>query len=200
METQSRWVRSIASQVRRLRTERGMSAKQLAERCAELGVPDLERNVIANLENGRRRAVSVDELLALAVALDTSPVVLMFDFGVHDPAAVTPTVEAHPHLVWKWFRGEDPLPGTDVRRWQPTVQLVWAFDALEEAQKRAHEAHTGVHRARFEGADDRHAAKAYGDALHELAEARERIRQLGGEPPELGPMMRDDMRELGLEE
>ena len=65
-----------ADVVRRVKAERkrqGVTAAQLAERCAELGVPGLNTNVIANLETGRRGYVTVDELFVLADALDVSP-------------------------------------------------------------------------------------------------------------------------------
>jgi transcriptional regulator with XRE-family HTH domain len=62
--------------VRRVKAERkrqGVTAAKLAERCAALGMPGLNTNVIANLETDRRGYVTVDELFVLADALDVSP-------------------------------------------------------------------------------------------------------------------------------
>lgn len=62
--------------MRRVKDERkrqGVTAAKLAERCAELGMPGLNANVIANLETDRRGYVTVDELFVLAAALDVSP-------------------------------------------------------------------------------------------------------------------------------
>jgi transcriptional regulator with XRE-family HTH domain len=57
----------VFDNVRAIRKRRGWSAAQLVERIpSEVG---LTRNAIANAEIGRRDAVSVDELAALAEAL-----------------------------------------------------------------------------------------------------------------------------------
>jgi transcriptional regulator with XRE-family HTH domain len=74
----------VAARARQLRQRRGWSAARLAERCAEVGAPQLTASVIANIESGRRdkqgrrrRHVTVEELVALATALQTSPLVLL---------------------------------------------------------------------------------------------------------------------------
>jgi ribosome-binding protein aMBF1 (putative translation factor) len=46
-------VATVAAEVRRRRKEKGMSAQELADACAEIGHP-IPRNVIANMESGRR--------------------------------------------------------------------------------------------------------------------------------------------------
>lgn len=59
--------------IRELRRDRGQSVAELAQACAEAGHPELTRDAIYTIETGRRiqgrrrRAVSVDELLAFAV-------------------------------------------------------------------------------------------------------------------------------------
>ncbi|MFE1346984.1 hypothetical protein ACFW57_20600, partial [Streptomyces sp. NPDC058757] len=71
------------------------------------------RSVVANFESGRRPAVSVQELLALAVALDVAPVNLLVPLD-SEPYKVTPT-GTEPHSsgeVWRWMRGQHPLNGT----------------------------------------------------------------------------------------
>jgi transcriptional regulator with XRE-family HTH domain len=49
----------------------GLSAESLSRK-----VPGMSRAVIANIESGRKREITVDELIALAWALDVPPVVL----------------------------------------------------------------------------------------------------------------------------
>ena len=75
----------VAERVREVRD--GMvpklSAAGLAERCAALGMPELNRDVIANIESGRRRSVTVDEVFVLAAALGVSPGYLL---GMDDDA------------------------------------------------------------------------------------------------------------------
>lgn len=61
--------------MKRLREIRGLSAQDLADRCSELGAPQLSRGVISNIES-RKENVSIEEVLVLASALDVSPVQL----------------------------------------------------------------------------------------------------------------------------
>lgn len=102
---------SIAAQLQRLR-EGKMSAQQLADATAALGHP-IARSVIANLESGRRDAISVAELLVLARALRVPPLQLVLPIG-HGP-----TVELLPGTVadtWdaaQWITGEGPFPPSD---------------------------------------------------------------------------------------
>jgi transcriptional regulator with XRE-family HTH domain len=69
--------RQIGERVRRRRDELGWSQNDLADRCAERGMPSLNRPVLANLEGGRRRYVTVDELLVLGFVLRVTPVTLL---------------------------------------------------------------------------------------------------------------------------
>jgi len=58
----------VGAQVRRLRSERGLSQPALAAKCQRLGW-DIGRDIIARIE-GRVRLVTDSELLFLARALD----------------------------------------------------------------------------------------------------------------------------------
>src|SRR4051794_40249041 len=61
---------SVAANVQAIRKRRGMSQQQLAARLGELGRP-LQKAAIAKIES-RDRRVDVDDLAALAVALNVS--------------------------------------------------------------------------------------------------------------------------------
>lgn len=100
---------AIARRVREARKARGWSAQQLAERCADLGMPELDRSTIANIENGRRQRVGVDELLVLALALGVAPVHLLVP--LHEEwYAVTPEHITGASRVRQWVRGNYPIP------------------------------------------------------------------------------------------
>jgi transcriptional regulator with XRE-family HTH domain len=78
----------VAGRVRELRQRWGWSAARLAERCAEVGAPQLTASVIANIESGRRdkqgrrrREVTVDEARYLGLALSVPIDVLMQEEG-----------------------------------------------------------------------------------------------------------------------
>lgn len=71
-----RYAEVVAQQVRYYRKARGMSAQNLSDACAELGLP-IHRSVIANFENGRRAKLDLGELMTIALALDVAPILLM---------------------------------------------------------------------------------------------------------------------------
>jgi transcriptional regulator with XRE-family HTH domain len=122
----------VGQRIKDLRKRRGWSLEGLADRCAELGAGQITEHVIENIEHGRRdrrsgrrrRAVTVDELLIFAYALDVAPVHLLVptqetrypyvpqepisdEHGVY-PAGISSRVR-------QWIRGKEPMPGTDLR-------------------------------------------------------------------------------------
>ena len=81
------WSEGVAARVARVVTElRGAnSAQWVSDRTHELGCR-ISRSVIADLENGRRRYVSVHELVMLSQALSVSPLDLLY--GTNNGAEV----------------------------------------------------------------------------------------------------------------
>lgn len=82
-----------------------MSAQQLADRCADLGMTGLNRTTIANLETGRRSSVAFAEVLVLAAALDVAPAALVFPVGYTAALEYLPGQTAPPLDVLDWFDG-----------------------------------------------------------------------------------------------
>src|SRR5690242_15845908 len=101
----------VAARVREVRGKRNMTVAELAARCAELGAPDLTAQALYKLEQRRPgklrpRPVTVDELLALAGALNVAPVHLLVPVDDGDqPYQVTATVTAERSRVRAWIRG-----------------------------------------------------------------------------------------------
>lgn len=97
----------VAKRIREVRGLRGWTALELAERCDGLGMPELNRSVIANIESGRRQDVSVTELLVFARALDVAPVNLLvpIDAADHDRYALTPNTPLQVDRAREWIRG-----------------------------------------------------------------------------------------------
>jgi len=120
----------VAQRVRELRTRHGWSAQALADRCADAGMPHLVRDVLANLEAGRRETVTIDEVMVLAYVLDVAPVDLFVPpstdvehhkYGRVDVAGyrVTPTSTVTPLSSVRGFVvGAHPLHGMDERRYR----------------------------------------------------------------------------------
>jgi transcriptional regulator with XRE-family HTH domain len=96
---------AIARRVRALREERRWSAEDLAERLTAAGVPT-KRAALANLENGRRRDITVAELFALSRVLCVPPILLFGEpldtvpLGATDDGDSMTTVE-----LLDWFAG-----------------------------------------------------------------------------------------------
>lgn len=101
--------------MRQVRTARGLTASRLAEAMTETGVK-WDRSVVANLENGRRAAVSVEELLALAYVLDVAPVHLVVPLDNDGWLRVTPDVSTSNETARAWIRGLSALPAGDDRK------------------------------------------------------------------------------------
>lgn len=81
---------AVVAQVRRLRERRRLSLQALSDRLAALGRPILPSG-LSKIEAGTRR-VDVDDLVALADALETVPSALLLDF-VDDRVKIADPVE-----------------------------------------------------------------------------------------------------------
>ncbi|PQE01407.1 hypothetical protein CYL16_04810 [Mycobacterium sp. EPG1] len=95
--------RRVAGAIKRLRGAR--SAQWLADRTAELGYP-ISRAQIANYESGRKKGLDLPELLVIAAALDTSPVVLLYPGPYELSVSILPDEEVQMLDAAQWFSGE----------------------------------------------------------------------------------------------
>lgn len=122
----------VARRIRELREGRGWSAARLAERCAEAGMPQLTRSVLANLESGRRSGgVTLEEAFTLAHALDVAPIYLFLPVDA-TMVEVTPRWAVGAGIAREWVRGRFPLPDQDADRyWTRRPEREW--DAEKEA-------------------------------------------------------------------
>lgn len=113
---------AVAARVREVRTRRGITAAELAERCTALGLPRFTAQSVYKIEGQREsesrppRRVTVDELLALALALNVAPVNLLIPpDDIDAPYRVTAAVSEQAAYVREWIRGEMPLGAADPR-------------------------------------------------------------------------------------
>lgn len=93
----------IGTNIKKARRQLGrMSAQQLADICADIGHP-LQRDVISNLENGRRASVPVTDLMVIAEALGVPPLSLLYD-----PSAAGDEIERMPgEKCYLWEAADD---------------------------------------------------------------------------------------------
>jgi transcriptional regulator with XRE-family HTH domain len=161
-----------------------MSAQQLADRCADLGHPGLQRNVISNLENGFRRNASVADVLVLAEALGVAPAALMFPVGYAPAVEYLPGQTASPLDAVDWLAGEVAGDGGE----ESALALLRRHRDLERRIR-------GVYRRIWEQgiADQRYGLEELEDA--EAEAGRDMARELAVQLQEL----RTEMAARGLE-
>ncbi|OXM58683.1 transcriptional regulator [Amycolatopsis thailandensis] len=182
----------IASQVRHYRKERKMSAQRLADACEEIGLT-VPRSVLTNLENGRRPALSVAELLVLARALQVPPSLLLFPVGRVDRVEVLPDVIADPWVAMRWFDGQEGDSTGIVELFtdhETAVQEVLALKAEEfQYLQRSTEEQDEEKRAVWEQARKR-ASKSVPFAEGTLRKIRDDMRERDLQPPHLPPQLK----------
>lgn len=109
----------VARRVQELRQRRGWSAQKLADRCADAGFPGIKRQVITNLENGRRESISLDEVLGLAYVLDAPALLLFLPLDGRSELRLSPTVAMSDLLAFTWVTGErEPYERERRQRWR----------------------------------------------------------------------------------
>lgn len=123
----------VAERVKAVRKARGMTAQDLAFKCAsaEVGAPEITTQTVSNIETGRRdkdgrrrRAVTVDEFMSLAVALDVAPVDLLIPSDLADDAqfSIAPGVDATAQVARDWVAGVGFLPGIEASQMARALQ------------------------------------------------------------------------------
>jgi transcriptional regulator with XRE-family HTH domain len=141
-----------------IRKRRGLSAPQLAARCAQLGAPEISGNVVANIES-RRRQVNLDQLAVLALALDVSPTHLLGS-ETNATVQVTSAVRVDAETWQAWLHARAPLP-------QANEATFWAY-CLEHPQD-ADASHALIEMARQQSTRTTHRIVA---EMQEQSEAR----------------------------
>ncbi|MFD4143673.1 helix-turn-helix domain-containing protein [Streptomyces sp. NPDC058572] len=185
---------TVANEVRRRRKELGMSAQSLADACEEIGHP-IPRNVIANMESGRRASLPLVDVMVLAEALHTNPICLIYPVGYVEEVQKLPLRPSE--QTWnamRWFTGTEP--GELL-----TQDLMLRLFHQHESEQRA------LHAAESNEQDEAWKAKSANDATQReealsaqafyaeraalakqrLRRIRAAIREEGGTPPMLLP-------------
>ncbi len=99
-----RFILRAAARLRDARRAQGFSVRELSERTKQLG-HEVTRQVLVNLEAGRRRALSIDDLFVIAHALGVNPLFLLFDqMQMGRPNEVLPGLEVPEWVALQWAR------------------------------------------------------------------------------------------------
>lgn len=100
----------VAKNIARIRQAKGMSQTDLVDRLRDLGL-SYAVSAISKIEKGQRK-LDPDDLVGIAVALETTPNALMFGaarFLGPENLPLTPTKGYEADRVWLWADGEFPL-------------------------------------------------------------------------------------------
>ncbi|MET8831316.1 helix-turn-helix transcriptional regulator [Streptomyces sp. NPDC004610] len=164
---------TVAREVRRRRKEMRWSAQDLADACERLGHP-IPRNVIANMESGRRANLPLVDIMILAAALRTYPICLIFPVGYTDQTQELPFEELVPtRTALRHFTADKRITGHD-------PGMLRDFDAHTRLT-------TNALTALAENDDNDEAITA----KYELRHLRRRIRERGATPPHLPHTLHD---------
>ncbi|MGH3480566.1 MAG: helix-turn-helix domain-containing protein [Nocardioidaceae bacterium] len=124
----------IADRVREFRARADLSQQGLADQMAARGIP-WKRPTVVNLEKRGtastkrssgvgRDAVTVQELLTLAVVLDVPPTALLADPQSDTPVPIAGQVEMDPARALMWLIGLLPLTTSPSQEWRDAATAV----------------------------------------------------------------------------
>lgn len=115
-----------AAAVKVLRDKRNLTFAELSRKLDDLGRP-IPPLGLRRIEAGDRR-IDVDDLVALALALEVSPLALLLPGVASDtPAAVVPGGDEYgPARIWEWGIGKWPLSGDEVTFVRDSHPARWA--------------------------------------------------------------------------
>lgn len=100
---------TVRKNIRVIRDKRGISGPELSEKLTELHRP-IPPLGIHRIESGTRR-VDVDDLVAIALALNVSPLALLLP--TEAAAVLTDGDQYSAEQIWNWATGRQPLFATD---------------------------------------------------------------------------------------
>lgn len=200
-----------ARKIRALRSARGWSVRELAERCRQVGLP-LTENALENIERGRLgtarrgRDLTVDEVLQLAQVFDVPPLLLVVPLGEDDKVEVAPSRKIGSYRLWDWLTAEDRFvgqqPDTPERKskWDEAMRPVTLYRQFTAAALPIMEADSAVRAARRIGEPEplRAAETAYVGAIRAWAGAVKSMIAAGMTLPPHPPQWSVDARELGF--
>jgi transcriptional regulator with XRE-family HTH domain len=138
---------TVGEQITAWRKRLGMSREQLADLCSRFHMPELTHAALTNIESGRRnkdgirrRAVSVDEISVIALALGVAPILLMFPYPEREFGTIPGEGrEGETYKTLFWFTGEmelhsDADPGLTVLHKEQWRESVHPLEQLREHQ------------------------------------------------------------------
>ncbi|MBB2900496.1 transcriptional regulator with XRE-family HTH domain [Kineococcus radiotolerans] len=98
----------VGENVRLYRKARGADLKPLSEAMKNLGRP-MPVSSLSKLENGERKDFTLEDVMALALALNVSPVWLLMGYGSEVSVEVLPNMAFPDQWLRDWWSGGAPM-------------------------------------------------------------------------------------------
>ncbi len=95
--------------MREARKVAGLTMAEVAQGCADRGLPEISEHSMKNLESGRKASLTIADFVVLADVLGAPPVTLLFPLGASSTVEVLPGREESTWDTLAWFTGETPL-------------------------------------------------------------------------------------------
>ena len=122
--------------VTRLRTRAGYSLAELSNRMT--GERQLSLSGLSKLETGGRK-IDVDDLVAIAAALDVSPLAILFgESRLPEDLTQVGGTSLEARSMWRWAIGETPITDNDQRGFQARSLPWWLRVDSGEVGEGAH--------------------------------------------------------------
>ncbi|MFJ9519529.1 helix-turn-helix domain-containing protein [Kitasatospora sp. NPDC101801] len=179
--------KDVIESITRRRKDLEMTAQELADETRILG-HEVPRNVIANWESGRRKTITIPELIVAAEALEVAPADLLFSPALGGHISYLPGRKVDRWSAFSRFTGENRhYPGYF------DLYLLREHDRIwQELQREHHEAFQLEFKFDRKswppGSEEKRTA--FVDAIRvRLHPVRARMRELGEEVPDLAPSL-----------
>jgi transcriptional regulator with XRE-family HTH domain len=115
--------RTAAANLARIRKSKQLSLKDIEEQLARRG-RRISFSGLSKIENGDRR-VDVDDLMALALVLDVSPLALLLPISDPDETTEVTGANGSVGVFWEWATGQYSLAGDEERNFQARSLPGW---------------------------------------------------------------------------
>ncbi|MEE1786886.1 helix-turn-helix domain-containing protein [Streptomyces sp. SP17BM10] len=180
--------KDVIEAITRTRKDLEMTAQELADETRRLG-HEVPRNVIANWESGRRKTITIPELIVVAEALDVAPADLVFSPALGGHVNYLPGKDIGRWSAFSRFTGEHPhSPGTFDLYLLREHARIW-----QELQREHHDAFQlefNFDRENWSPGSEEKRTAFIDSVRLRLQPVRARMRETGCEVPDLAPSLK----------